>query len=90
MWTKHLKKKGRQATVITVLIVLLFVAVWADINAGYRQITLAQLWQILTGHGEAGLTYTLIHLRLPRVLTQSFGRRGPGRVRLCDPGSVKK
>ena len=69
MWTKHLKKKGRQATVITVLIVLLFVAVWADINAGYRQITLAQLWQILTGHGEAGLTYTLIHLRLPRVLT---------------------
>ena len=69
MWTKHLKKKGRQATVITVLIVLLSVAVWADINAGYRQITLAQLWQILTGHGEAGLTYTLIHLRLPRVLT---------------------
>lgn len=50
MWTKHLKKKGRQATVITVLIVLLFVAVWADINAGYRQITLAQLWQILRKH----------------------------------------
>ena len=69
MWTKRLKKKRRQAIVMMVLIVLLLVAVWTDINAGYRQISLGQLWQIITGQGEAGLTYTLLNLRLPRVLT---------------------
>ena len=59
----------RVGVVYAVLIVLLAVAVWVDINAGYRHISLETLGQIVLGKGEAGARYTLLHLRLPRVLT---------------------
>ena len=57
------------AGVLLILAVLLLVLIWVDINAGYQQITLTQLWQIICGKGEKGVTYTLVNLRLPRVLT---------------------
>lgn len=62
-------KRMRVGVVYAVLIVLLAVAVWVDINAGYRHISLETLGQIVLGKGEAGARYTLLHLRLPRVLT---------------------
>ena len=65
--TKH--KRLRVGSVYITLSILLLAAVWVDINAGYRHISLAEFWQILQGSGEAGMRYTLLHLRLPRVLT---------------------
>ena len=62
-------KRMRVGVVYAVLIVLLAVAVWVDINAGYRHISLETLGQIILGKGETGARYTLLHLRLPRVLT---------------------
>lgn len=62
-------KRMRVGVVYAVLVVLLAVAVWVDINAGYRHISLETLGQIVLGKGEAGARYTLLHLRLPRVLT---------------------
>ena len=44
-------------------------ALWCDINAGYRSISLEELGQILSGTASQSLTYTLVDLRLPRVLT---------------------
>lgn len=55
--------------VFSVLIVLFVALVWVDINAGYRQISLEQLWGVITGTGEKSIAFTLINLRLPRVLT---------------------
>lgn len=66
---EHSKRKRRVFIVMLVLAVLLVIGVWVDINAGYRQISLEQLWQIIIGQGEKGMAYTLIQLRLPRVLT---------------------
>lgn len=63
------KRRVRTSTVLLALAALLLVLVWVDINAGYREITLSELWQILCGRGEKGVTYTLVNLRLPRVLT---------------------
>lgn len=66
---EHSKRKRRVFIVMLVLAVLLVIGVWVDINAGYRQISLEQLWQIIIGQGEKGMAYTLIQLRLPRVFT---------------------
>ena len=52
-----------------ILAALLAVGIWLDINAGYRQISLEELWQIIRGEGVKSLRYTLLNLRLPRVLT---------------------
>ena len=52
-----------------ILAVLALVALWCDINAGYRSISLEELGQILSGTASQSLTYTLVDLRLPRVLT---------------------
>ena len=67
--TEKTKRRSRTAGVLLILAVLLLVLIWLDINAGYQQITLTQLWQIICGKGEKGVTYTLVNLRLPRVLT---------------------
>ena len=67
--TEKTKRRSRTAGVLLILAVLLLVLIWVDINAGYQQITLTQLWQIICGKGEKGVTYTLVNLRLPRVLT---------------------
>ncbi|MDO4321704.1 MAG: iron ABC transporter permease [Lachnospiraceae bacterium] len=63
------KQKVKAGTVFLIFIILLILGIWIDINAGYREITLPQLWEIIKGGGEKSLRYTLINLRLPRVLT---------------------
>lgn len=62
--TEKTKRRSRTAGVLLILAVLLLVLIWLDINAGYQQITLTQLWQIICGKGEKGVTYTLVNLRL--------------------------
>lgn len=63
------RQKRRTAAVFAVLAVAAAVLLWTDINAGYRSISLEELGQILTGQASQSLTYTLVELRLPRVLT---------------------
>lgn len=63
------RQKRRTTFVFVVLIAAAAVLLWADINAGYRSISLEELGQILSGQASQSLTYTLIELRLPRVLT---------------------
>lgn len=66
---KNSKRKSRIFVITVVLAILLAAGVWMDINAGYREISLNELWSIVLGKGDAGMTYTLLSLRLPRVLT---------------------
>ena len=54
---------------LAILAMLALLALWCDINAGYRSISLEELGQILSGTASQSLTYTLVDLRLPRVLT---------------------
>lgn len=63
------KKRLRTGAVLATLAVLALLALWCDINAGYRSISLEELGQILSGTASRSLTYTLVDLRLPRVLT---------------------
>lgn len=63
------KKRLRTGAVLAILAVLALLALWCDINAGYRSISLEELGQILSGTASRSLTYTLVDLRLPRVLT---------------------
>lgn len=62
------RKKMRSCTVIAILAALLLLCVWMDINAGYRRIDTEEIWQIIWGGGGKGVRYTLLQLRLPRVL----------------------
>ena len=57
------------ALVFVVLAALTVVALWADVNAGYRSLSVEELGQVIAGTAPASLTYTLVELRLPRVLT---------------------
>lgn len=66
------KQTIRNAFVLTMLVGLLLVGLWVDINVGYKQITMEQLWEILIGNGQPGLRFTLLELRIPRVLTVMF------------------
>ena len=63
------RKRLRTSAVLVILAALALVALWCDINAGYRSISLEELRQILSGTASQSLTYTLVDLRLPRVLT---------------------
>lgn len=63
------RQKRRTTAVFVALAVAAAVLLWTDINAGYRSISLEELGQILTGQASQSLTYTLVELRLPRVLT---------------------
>lgn len=51
------------------LLVFLGVGLFLDINAGYADISLSQMAEIFSGGGSQALRYTLLELRLPRVLT---------------------
>lgn len=62
------KKNAKIYFRLLLLAFILCAAFWLDINGGYRRIQLDELWEIFLGGGEKGLRYTLIHLRLPRVL----------------------
>lgn len=63
------KKRLRTGAVLAMLAAVALLALWCDINAGYRSISLEELGQILSGTASQSLTYTLVDLRLPRVLT---------------------
>lgn len=63
------RKRPRTGAMLVILAALALVALWCDINAGYRSISLEELGQILSGTASQSLTYTLVDLRLPRVLT---------------------
>lgn len=60
--------KSRHRILLLILLVLLLIGLWWDVNAGYRAITLKQFFQAIIGQGDYGIRYTLMHLRLPRVL----------------------
>ena len=62
-------RRHRGAAMIALLALAAALALWADINAGYRSISLDELGQIARGTAPASLAYTLVELRLPRVLT---------------------
>ena len=62
-------RRHRGAGVIALLALGAALALWADVNAGYRSISMEELGQILSGTAPASLAYTLVELRLPRVLT---------------------
>jgi len=95
-------KSGRQYTsrrvwiVSAVLAVLLLVGLFIDINAGYSTISLSEMAEILTGGGSGSLRYTLLELRLPRVLTSMLVGiglaasgcilQGVSRNDMADPG----
>ena len=59
----------RRTGIFVVLAVLAAVLLWCDINAGYRSISLEELWSVVNGTAPQSLHYTLVELRLPRVLT---------------------
>lgn len=63
------KRKIRTGTVFTLLILLLLTGIWLEINAGYRKISLEEMWEIFRGSGGKSVRYTLLNLRLPRVFT---------------------
>ena len=63
------RKRLRTSAVLVILAALALVALWCDINAGYRSISFEELGQILSATASQSLTYTLVDLRLPRVLT---------------------
>lgn len=66
--SKYSKHPLRLMVTFTVLVALALVGLWWDINAGYREVSLADLWAIITGTADAGLTYTIVELRAPRVV----------------------
>lgn len=63
------RRKIRTGTVFTLLILLLLTGIWLEINAGYRKISLEEMWEIFRGGGGKSVRYTLLNLRLPRVFT---------------------
>ena len=90
------RKRARTALVLAVLAVLAAVALWADVNAGYRSISLEELGQVISGTAPQSLAYTLVELRLPRVLTSMLVGiglavagcllQGVSRNDMADPG----
>ena len=92
------KKRLRTGAVLAILAMLALLALWCDINAGYRSISLEELGQILSGTANRSLTYTLVDLRLPRVLTSLLVGvglslsgcllQGVSRNDMADPGVI--
>ena len=90
------RRRGRVALVFVVLAALTVVALWADVNAGYRSLSVEELGQVIAGNAPASLTYTLVELRLPRVLTSLLVGvglavagcllQGVSRNEMADPG----
>ena len=70
------RKKMRACIVLAILAALLILGIWVDINAGYRQISPEEIWNILWGKGEKGVRFTLLQLRLPRVLASLLAGAG--------------
>lgn len=83
-------RKLRTSAVIAILAALLAAGIWMDINAGYRKISPEELWQIILGGGEKSLRYTLLNLRLPRVLTSLLVGTGACGFRMCHSGGIPK
>lgn len=70
------RKKMRACIVLAILAALLILGIWVDINAGYRHISPEEIWNILWGKGEKGVRFTLLQLRLPRVLASLLAGAG--------------
>lgn len=66
----------RACIVLAILAALLILGIWVDINAGYRHISPEEIWNILWGKGEKGVRFTLLQLRLPRVLASLLAGAG--------------
>ena len=66
----------RACIVLAILAALLILGIWVDINAGYRHISPEEIWNILLGKGEKGVRFTLLQLRLPRVLASLLAGAG--------------
>ena len=58
----------RKTIVILILILLLIAGLYFDANAGYAMISPAQMAEIFAGGGSKAMRYTLLELRLPRVV----------------------
>lgn len=63
------KKRIQYEVLIAILLVLLAAGLFFDINAGYSKIPLSEILQVLMGKGPQSVRFTLLELRLPRVLT---------------------
>lgn len=61
-------RPARVAVVFVVLAALGLLGLWLDTNAGYQAYSLQDLWSVLQGTAPSGLVFTLVNLRLPRVL----------------------
>ena len=63
------KQKKRVCTVSVILLILLAVGIFADVNAGYSKISFQDFREMIRSGGDSGLRYTLLQLRLPRIFT---------------------
>lgn len=61
--------KKKNTIVFIVLIILLIVGLVVDINTGYTPISFSDFVAIFSGTASKALTFTLVELRLPRVIT---------------------
>lgn len=61
--------KRRITLIFIVLIILLAVGLIIDINAGYTAIKFSDFIAVFNGTASKSLTFTLVELRLPRVIT---------------------
>lgn len=61
-------RTARVAVVFVALVALGVLGLWLDINAGYQAYSLQDLWNVVQGTAAPGLIYTLVQLRLPRVV----------------------
>ncbi len=60
--------RRRRTLVWLILVLLLAVGLFMDLNAGYQKFTPDQIFQVLAGGGEASWRFSILELRLPRVL----------------------
>lgn len=67
-WKRSTNGKKNLTLVFVILIVLLLLGIFLDLNAGYSQIALPDMIGMLFGGGSRALRFNLIELRLPRVL----------------------
>lgn len=90
------RRKRRQPFLISGLVALVLVLFWLDLNAGYRSMSLQELWGLMTGQASPALRLTIVGFRLPRILmallvgvglsASGCLLQGVSRNELADPG----
>ena len=63
------KRSLRLAATFIILGILLVLSFWFALNAGYRQLSFEELLSVFTGNAPQSLIFTIVELRLPRILT---------------------